>query len=130
MGVGALWVFFVEAMELRAAVLESAPVVTFNSGVMKLFGIGLAASAFTGYAIAEIRLGRPPSAKMAKSVTSTIIAGLALLFLLPHLVHTPLERHLFSEGYKLCEPLSHRWLSYKTIVYVNDVPTCINSVKN
>lgn len=125
----ALGVFFTGVASLFNALFESASVITFNSGIFKLLGVAIGLGALAIYTAIQWRLKRIPSNKVTKLITGSMVVGVALLFLLPHFVHIPLERHLFNRGYKLCEPKSRNNFSYKTVVYVNNVPICFHGLE-
>lgn len=124
----AVSVFLAGLISLSDTLVTSASVVTFNSGVFKLLGVALGLGALAVYTGIQWGFKRIPSGRVTKLATGTMVGGLILLFLLPHAVHIPLERHLFNRGYKLCEPKSRSSFSYKTVVYTIDVPVCLEGL--
>src|SRR5690606_2648878 len=122
--------FILGLLSLSDALIESASIVTFNSGTFKLLGIAIGLGALAVYSGIQWSSKRIPSEKASRLITGVLVVAIALLFLLPHAVHIAVERHLFAQGYKLCEPKSRNALSHKTVVYVRDVPACLDGLKS
>jgi len=124
LGLLAFWAFASNAVEIFLQTKSLSASISFNRGSLRLLGVSIVLLALTTYMALEIFGGKPPTDKTSTLVSRSAIGGLILLFLLPHLVHYPLENFLFKHGYKICELKSHRWLAYQKIVYVSRAEEC------
>lgn len=129
-GLIALSIFFWGLGSLVASLVQSAPIVTFNTGVFRFLGVAIISVGIAIYAAIEWWQRSMPSAGLAKLLTRMMMVGLALMFLLPHLVHFPLEKYLFNHGYKICQPKSYANRAYQSVAYVIDVPACIEGLES
>lgn len=69
-----------------------------------------------------------PSAGLEKLLTRMIIVKLVLMFLLPNLIHFPLEKYLFNHRYKICQSKSYDNRAYRTVAYAIDVQACLEGL--
>ncbi|MCR6652845.1 MAG: hypothetical protein NVV73_15775 [Cellvibrionaceae bacterium] len=130
LGLIALSVFCWGFGSLASSLVQSAPVITFNTGIFRFLGVALISIGIASYAAVEWRLRAMPSARVTKLLTRIMIAGLALMFLLPHGIHFPLEKYLFNQGYKICQPKSYANRAYRSVAYAIDVPACIEGLED
>ena len=102
-----------------------AAVVAINKGAFYGLGVSVALGALLfGDIIPSQVLQKPLSKSKQKLTVGVIVAGMALVFTLPHALHYSLERYLVARGYEKCDALSHRWLFARTIVFTDSQITC------
>lgn len=124
-GVSCLLVFLSSAVDI-AENLQAQPEIFFVSyGLMRLLGVAIICLALAFYMVMEIKMSKPPGVLVTRITTWASMVGLVLLFLLPAIVHNPLQNLLFDQGYKYCEPKSHQWLMNSRTAYVLSVEACI-----
>lgn len=122
-----LGIFLWNGGKLASAVIQEMPMVTIHTGVLRLLGIALLAAVLASALIISAQ-GKPSrNEKADRKIVRLLIAGLVILFLFPPAVHIPLERYLFSQSYKICQPKSTANRAYRVVVYVADVPTCFKN---
>ena len=128
-GLIAFSIFFWGFGSLAASLMKSAPIVTFNTGVFRFLGVAIISVGIAIYAAIEWWRRSMPSAGLAKRLTRMMMVGLGFMFLLPHVIHFPLEKYLFNHGYKICEPKSYATRAYRSVAYVNSVPACLDGLE-
>jgi hypothetical protein len=98
--------------------------VIFDKGGFYMLGIGISLGALTYGILHEVILKLPLTDVITRRITRSALAGVGLMFILPHIAHYPVEQHLESEGYELCDKASYQWLLYRKIVYVSSPEVC------
>lgn len=93
------------------------PIVNINKGVYYLFGVGIAFLALLVDGVNNAILRRKISQKLAKYISRIALGGMAVMVLLPALVHYPVADSLERVGYAICPEQSSQWLFVRTIVY-------------
>ncbi len=98
--------------------------ISFDKGAFYLLGAGVGLSALIFAGIYESCLGKVLSKKTSSRITKVALAGLLVMFSLPHVMHYLADRLLKKQGYLICDQTSHQWLHSKTIVYVKNSNIC------
>ncbi len=94
------------------------PIVLFDKGSYYTLGIGIGLLSLTFVTIKEFWGGKPITNKQNRMLTTLAIAGVVLLFLMPHMTHFITDKHLEKHGYIVCEEASQQWLFVRDIVYI------------
>ena len=115
--------------QLYAQLAENGPVIVFDKGVFYLLGGGSGIAILTLYMFYEGVLKLPLTEKVAKILTNSLIVSVSVMFVLPHIVHYPVESYLEGRGYNICEQASYRWFAYRKIVYVSNFEACAELVE-
>jgi len=116
--------FFVTAIGLFDDLSMLPASISFDKGAFYLLGVGLALSVLTFVIIYEPVMGNILTPKIGGLCTKLTIAGVLIMFILPHLVHYGVQSFLTSRGYEVCGCASHQWLHSRTIVYVRNQDVC------
>ncbi|MCL7422011.1 MAG: hypothetical protein M8364_14015 [Methylobacter sp.] len=115
--------------QLYAQIAENGPVIVFDKGVFYLLGGGSGIAILTLYMFYEGVLKLPLTEKVAKILTNSLIGSVSVMFVLPHIVHYPVESYLEGRGYNICEQASYRWFAYREIAYVSNSEACAELIK-
>ncbi|WP_020159900.1 hypothetical protein [Methylobacter marinus] len=115
--------------QLYARIAENGPVIVFDKGVFYLLGAGVTLGALTLGGLYQGILRLPLTKKVTKILTNVLIGGVVVMFVLPHIVHYPVESYLEGRGYNICEQASYRWFTYRKIVYVSNSEACAELIK-
>ena len=115
--------------QLYAQIAENGPVIVFDKGVFYLLGGGSGIAILTLYMFYEGVLKLPLTEKVAKILTNSLIGSVSVMFVLPHIVHYPVESYLEGRGYTICEQASYRWFAYREIAYVSNSEACAELVE-
>lgn len=129
LSLGSMIFFLGGAGTLINDLLGAAPIITFDTSVYRFLGVAIGTAGLAGAAVIVWAYQEKPPKAANKWIGRCLIAGLLLMFLLPHITHFPLERYLFNNGYKICEPRSYATRSYRSIAYANSVPACLEGVE-
>lgn len=116
------------SLGLALDITASAPQVTVNTITFRLLGLSILAGILALICVDDTSGIYKRFPTLEKYLGRVMMVGLVLMFLLPTLVHIPLERYLMSNGYKLCEPKSEVLRTHRISVYVKDVPTCVEGL--
>ena len=119
--------FGYSAFFLARDLLAGSTIISFNKGSFYMLGVGIA-SAFLTYALLlEVAKGFI-SKRFNKRTTRIGLTALALIFLIPQLVHYAIGGYADNLGYEVCSGASYQWLHARTIVYTNSPETCLGIV--
>lgn len=118
-----LW-FGQTAIDTTQQLILSPSSISFNKGVFYMFGVGVSLSVLVYAMIIESVLKKNLSKKSNNVLTKTAIFGVAIMFLLPQVVHYSIAHYLEGQGYEVCHEASHQWLHSRTIVFVNNMDVC------
>jgi hypothetical protein len=94
-----------------------------------LLGAGVTLGALTLGGLYQGILRLPLTKKVTKILTNVLIGGVVVMFVLPHIVHYPVESYLEGRGYNICEQASYRWFAYREIAYVSNSEACAELVE-
>lgn len=129
LSLGSMIFFLGGASTLINDLLGAAPVITFDTSVYRFLGVAIGTGGLAGAAVIVWAYQEKPPKAANKWIGRCLIAGLLLMFLLPHIIHFPLERYLFYNGYKICEPKSYATRSYRSVAYAHSVPACFKGLE-
>ena len=124
MTIGALAWFVFGAIDTAHQLLTDAEVVSFNKGVFYMLGVGIGLAVLSFVLVYEYWLGKPLTNTMTTVCTRIGIGSVAVIFLLPQIVHSQVENYVKDKGYEICPGASHQWLHSRTIVYVSNMGLC------
>lgn len=102
----------------------SEPVVLFDKGSYYMLGVGVSLLTLGCVAVIEFWGGKPITTRQNRLFTRLAISGVVLLFIIPHVVHFVVDKHLVRHGYTVCEEASHQWLFVRDIVYAQPSIEC------
>jgi len=85
-------------------------------------GIGLASLTFA--IVYEGILRRSLTSKIETAINRSALFGLALMLILPHILHYLASTYMTDEDYVVCNEASHQWLLYKKLAYTADQVAC------
>ncbi len=122
--VGALVWFIVTLHALVIQLINMSNSIELNKGGLYMLGVSVGLGFLSFYMVVELWKGEAPSDRFIKIIGRLILLGVALMIILPHVIHYPLEFYLQNRNYFVCEKASHRWLHARTIVYMNDQSMC------
>ncbi len=109
--------------------LWGATEIKVNSGAIRLLGCGIGLMLVFTYAMLEGIGYLKKNTKLTRPFTIGIFFCLVMFALLPSIIHIPLEKYLFSEGYKICHLKSYTNRSYTVTVYTKGIQECIDGAK-
>lgn len=125
MSLGSMTFFLSGAGTLIRELLGGASIITFDTSVYRFSGVAIGTAGMAGSMVVVAIYQKNPPKAASIWVGRCLMAGVMLMFLLPHIIHFPLERYLFNSGYKICEPKSYATRSYRSVAYANSVPACL-----
>lgn len=114
--------FFYRAYFIFSRALSE--VVVFDKGSFYMLGVGVGMLALAMVAVLEGWLGQTLSKKQSVFLTRLAVAGVILIFTVPHFVQYVADDFLQGRGYSVCEEASHQWLFVRDIVYIQESITC------
>lgn len=129
LSLGSMTFFLNGTGTLISDLLGAAPIITFDTSVYRFLGIAIGTGGLAGSAVIVWIYHESPPKAATKWIGRCLIGGLVLMFLLPHVIHFPLEKYLFNHGYKICEPKSYATRAYRSVAYVNSVPACLDGLE-
>ena len=103
--------------------------ISFNKSVFYMFGVGLGLSILSFVLVYEYLLGKTLTNKLSGICTKLGFGGVAIMFLLPYIVHNKIDSHAKNKGYVICHEASHQWFHSRTIVYVLNKNICMDLVQ-
>lgn len=112
-----IWIPTAAFIDMMAGISKRSTTVEIDKGSYYLFGVGIMFAALLPDGIYTSLLRRPLSKRAHHWVTGFALAGLALVVILPHVIHYPVTNILEKRGYEVCEKQSHQWLFLNTVVY-------------
>ena len=118
------------AFRFCTQIVENASAIFFDKGALYMFGAGSGLAVLTFGGLYEGILRLPLTEKVAKRITNALIGSIIVMFVLPQIVHYPVERFLEGRGYKICDQASYQWFLYRRIVYVSTSEVCADIIKN
>lgn len=107
----------------------SSPVILFDKGSYYMLGVGLGLLSLGIGLAKEFWGGNPLTAKQADIISKLGIAGVVLIFIIPHISHFSADYYLKNQGYSVCEEASHQWLFVRDIVYIQPTVECSEDLK-
>ena len=105
------------ALEMLTEIKAQSKYITLDKGAYYLFGGGLFFLLMSLIVPVGHLVPDSKAKKYSKYFMTLMLASVALVFILPHAVHYFTEKHVFADGYEICEARSKQWLHAKTIVY-------------
>ncbi len=99
-------------------------VVYIDKGSLYMFGAGVGLAALTFAIFYEGILKRTLTKQITKYITRSALVGISLMFILPQILHFPINQYLTGKGYVVCEQVSFQWLLYKKFVYTSSLYAC------
>lgn len=109
-------------MDMLEAINHRADLIAFDKGAYYLFGGGLFFIILSVGAAISFKVKNISPKKYASVYGTLLLISLALVFIIPHVVHLMVDESMTSKGYSLCEVKSTQWLHAKTIVYTKSLP--------
>jgi len=107
----------------------TAEVVLIDKGAFYMLGAGVTMLVLSFVMVREILLGKILTDKAASLLSKIGIAGVVIMFSLPHVIHYVSSSYLESNGYTVCEEASHQWLFNKKTVYIQESVECRESLR-
>jgi len=120
--VGALLWFFISFFYLLQQM--GADVVVFDKGSYYALGVGVGLMAIAFAGVQETWLKKPLTKRSTSIISKLAIAGVALTFTVPHILHYASNSYLKNKGYSVCAEASHQWLFVRNIVYIQPSIEC------
>jgi magnesium-transporting ATPase (P-type) len=122
-------VSFYSAYELYIGLTSHADSVTFNKGAMTMLGLCLMFSCLLlGYVWQGV-LHKDVSKKAGLFVLRVMLAGLAIAFVLPIVIHIFVDTKMEKENYVVCDGVSYLRFHYKRYVYTKNNDICSELVR-
>ena len=116
----ATWSIF----DIYNQISSASEVIYFDKGALYMFGVGVGLAVLSFAIFYEGILERELTKKISGIMTKSAIAGIALMFLLPYLIHQPVNKQLTQKKYIICEPASYQWLLYENLAYTKNASIC------
>lgn len=102
----------------------------FDKGAFYLLGVGLGMLALAIVTVQEGWFGRNLSKAEASTLSRLAIVGVALIPILPNVVHYATDTILKDDGYTVCESASHQWRFVRDIVYIKPGVECSSGLRD
>lgn len=96
--------------------------ISINKGLFYLFGVGIGSVVLVIDGVYTSMLNKKLPNNLYRLLTRIGILSIAIIIVLPHLIHYLAANHLENEGYQICESRSTQWLFVRTIVYTKTLP--------
>jgi len=97
---GACFVWFsLSAYDIVDSISSKAHTVYFDKGSLYMFGAGIGLASLTFAIFYEGILRRKLTNKITKGITRSALAGISLMFILPHALHSLASTYLEEERY-------------------------------
>lgn len=109
-------------LDMLETISQRADFITFDKGAYYLFGGGLFFIILSVGAAISFKVKNISPKKYASVYGTLLLTSLALVFIIPHVVHLMVDENMASKGYSLCEAKSTQWLHARTIVYAKALP--------
>jgi hypothetical protein len=124
MASGAFVWFVFEAIGTAQQLFSAPDVIYLNKGVFYMLGVGIGLAVLSFVLVYEYWLGKILTTNLTVACTRICFAGVVVMFLLPHIVHSSIDYYLKNKGYEICHQVSHQWRRSRTIVYVVNMEIC------
>ena len=122
MGVASLFFAFNILMAMLTEISTKTEFITIEKGVYYFFGIGTFFLQYTVWLIYIKIFNNEISRTLSIIITWSIVGSIALMFVLPQIIHYSVANNLEAQNYKVCKERSRRWLHNVTIVYTKTLP--------
>ena len=125
MGIASLYFAINILMTMLAEISNQAEFITIEKGVYYLFGIGAFFLQYTVWLIYIKIFNNKISRTLSIIITWSIVGTLALMFVLPQIIHYSVANNLENQNYQICKERSRRWLHNVTIDYTKTLPCTV-----
>lgn len=128
LAVGGLFWFAVHSAQLFVGLAQRTDVINFDKGAMYMLGGGMGLIGLVAMRAPAVFVGKRMPEAIEKWILKGLLAGVILMFTLPHLVHAGISATLKNRDYVICEELTTRWLMHVTFVYADSPERCLDEL--
>jgi len=117
-------IFFTSTYDLVEAIQQNKVIIYFNKGAMYGLGGGISLFVFFIMTVKADVFKRPFSEKVEAFLVKTLLVGMAIMFVLPHVAYFVVSDMVDDMHYLECDVPTNAWPVYKTHVYTDAEQTC------
>ncbi|GAB1257507.1 hypothetical protein [Aurantivibrio plasticivorans] len=121
---------FTAIQTILSAVFQNTPVMTFDKSGFYMPGFAISSIGFLVALLYQPITKSQPSKRANNVIGTLLIAGIAIAFVLPYIVHSQVAQYAANNRYIECKAASHQWVFYHRIVYTIDGIACSSELKN